>query len=135
MHLFNVWFTLFVSLVLSVAQLLSMFYDALFRKDYVLFLSQRTSLLFQSDKGFFTTPLSKDFFTVPVRQRVLYLCVVNIYISIYLSISLSLYIYIYIYSEGDPAPKPSRTRGWLALLDTCVESLCEKKTIERFIKR
>ena len=34
--------------------------------------SQRISLLFQSDKGFFTTPLSKDFFTIPVRQRILY---------------------------------------------------------------
>ena len=35
-------------------------------------LSQRISLLSQSDKGFFISPLSEDFFTTPVRERILY---------------------------------------------------------------
>ena len=42
-------------------------------KDSLLLLSRRTSSLSQSDKGFFIFPLSKDFFTIPVRQRILYL--------------------------------------------------------------
>ena len=41
-------------------------------KDSVLFLPHRISLLSQSDKGFFTIPLPMVFFTIPVRQRILY---------------------------------------------------------------
>ena len=41
-------------------------------KDSWLLLSQRISLLFQSDKGLLTTPLSKDFFSIPARQRITY---------------------------------------------------------------
>ena len=37
-------------------------------EDSLLSLSQGISLLFQSDRGFFTIPLSKDFVIIPVRQ-------------------------------------------------------------------
>ena len=41
-------------------------------KDSLPFLSQRISLLFRSDAGFFTIHFSKDFLTIPIRQRILY---------------------------------------------------------------
>ena len=56
-------------------------YDSSPTEDTLLFLSQVTPVLFESDKGFFTTPLSRDFFTIPlpedfftipVRQRILH---------------------------------------------------------------
>ena len=40
-------------------------------EDSLCFLSQRTSLVFQSDRGFFTVPLSKDCCIIPVRQRMI----------------------------------------------------------------
>ena len=46
-------------------------------KDSVLFLSQRISSVFHSDKGFFVIPLSKDVFIIPVRQRILYYSSLN----------------------------------------------------------
>ena len=41
-------------------------------EDSLLFLAQRTSVLFQSDRGLFTIPLSEDLFIIRVRQRILY---------------------------------------------------------------
>ena len=41
-------------------------------KNSVIFLSQRISLIFQSFKGFFTTPLTKGLFAIPIRQRIIY---------------------------------------------------------------
>ena len=38
----------------------------------LLLLSQHMFLLFQSDQGFFTIPLTKGCFTIPVRLRILY---------------------------------------------------------------
>ena len=48
--------------------------------DSLLFLSQRIALLFQSDKGFVTIIFSKDFFTTPIRQRILYCSSLNIFL-------------------------------------------------------
>ena len=41
-------------------------------EDSLLFISQRIYSLFQSDRGIFIIPLSEDFFTILVRQRILY---------------------------------------------------------------
>ena len=47
-------------------------YDPSPTKNYILLLSQRISLLFQSDRGLVTSPLSNICFISPVRQRILY---------------------------------------------------------------
>ena len=41
-------------------------------KDSLLFLTQRISSAFHFDKGFCIIPLSKDFFIIPIRQKILY---------------------------------------------------------------
>ena len=74
-HSFPKGFLYYSSLAKDSIVLLSQRISLLFQsdeRDSLLLLSQRMSSLLQSDRGFFIIPLSKDFFSIQVRQRIRY---------------------------------------------------------------